>query len=448
VGRPPLLVAPDSTVAEASRTMRAAAASAALVATDPPAMVTDRDLRDRVLAEGLSAETPVRSVMSRPLHTLDEDAPLSRALLLMLDEGVEHVPVSRGGRIIGILTGADLLRQQARSPMMLLSGIGPDAGLDALDGYSDRIAATADALFTAEVSPTRIARVISSLNDALTEQLLRLGEAALGPPPCPYAWLVLGSEGRMEQALLSDQDNAVAYADDDAGERSYFQALAEHVVAGLLRAGFPECPGGYMATNWCRPLAEWREIFRTWVTEPTPQALVESEVFLDFRLVGGELPTGDLDQILLSGGGRGLFLFHLAKVARQFRPPLGRLGRIRSHDGAVDLKLGGLTAIVLLGRLYALAASSTARSTLDRLHVAAQAGVVSRLGAEALADTYRFLTRLRLGAQLRQLREGRAPDNTVQLDDLSALERRRLRDAFRTILELQEATTLNFGPRV
>jgi CBS domain-containing protein len=444
VTRPPLFISPQATVAEAARIMREAKTSSALVADDPPGIVTDGDLRNRVLAEELTPGTPVRAVMSRPLRSLPVDTPLYAALLLMLDEDFEHVPVTQEGRIVGMVTDMDLLRQQARSPLLLLGRIRTIDRLEALQGYSREIAATAEALFSDGVEPVRIARVIASLNDALSGKLLRLAEAQLGPPPCPYAWLALGSEGRMEQVLLSDQDNALVYRDDTPASHTYFQALAEHVVSGLLQAGFPPCPGGYMATNWHRPLAAWQDIFWRWVQTPEPQALLEAEVFLDFRHVHGELSAAPLNRILLRGAGSRLFLVQLARAATKFGPPLGSFGRIRTDDRHVDLKRGGIAAIVLLGRVYSLAAGSLARPTLDRLEAAAAAGTLSRSGAEALADTFRFLMRIRLREQLRSLADGKDPENRVCVDDLSSLEQRRLRDAFRAVAELQKATSMSF----
>jgi CBS domain-containing protein len=243
VAGPPLFVAPEATIAEAARAMRAAGVSSVLVADDPPGIVTDGDLRNRVLAEERTPDTPVRVVMSRPLRSLPTDAPLYAALLLMLDQDFEHVPVTRAGRIVGMVTDMDLLRQQARSPLLVLGRIRTLDRLEALEGYSREITATAETLFTGGVEPVRIARVIASLNDALTGKLLQLAEAELGPPPCTYAWLVLGSEGRMEQVLLSDQDNALVYLEDTAEARAYFEMLAGRVVAGLLQAGFPPCQG-------------------------------------------------------------------------------------------------------------------------------------------------------------------------------------------------------------
>jgi CBS domain-containing protein len=445
VTRPPLFVGPEATVSEAARAMHEAGTSSVLVEAEPPGIVTDRDLRSRVLAEGLPPDTPVRDVMSRPLKSFPAEDPIHGALLLMLRESIHHLPVTRGGRIVGMVTDTDLLRHQAKSPLVLLRRIEDLDGLDSPAGYALDIAGTAGTLLAGGLEPAQIGRVIASLNDALTTRLLELAEAELGPPPCSYAWIVLGSEGRREQVLLSDQDNALAYAEDTGEAASYFQALADRVVGGLLRAGFPPCPGGFMATGWCDPLPRWQERFRAWVATPDPRALLEAEVFLDFRPVHGDLSLDSLDEIFIAAGERGLFLHGLARAALTFRPPLRRFGRIRTDGGAVDLKAGGLAPIVILARLYALAARSSRRHTLERLAAASEARTLSRSGAELLAETFRTLMRLRLREQLRMLSAGEQLSNRLPLDRLSALETRRLKEAFRTIREVQETTALRFA---
>jgi CBS domain-containing protein len=445
ISRPPLFVEPDATVAQTARAMHEAGISSALIAGEPLGIVTDSDLRSRVLAADLDADTPVRAVMSRPLRSLPAGTTVFGALLWRLEQGFHHLPLTRDGRIAGVVTDTDLLRHQATSPLALLRRIeGLDSATDALAGYAGEVAAVAEALLKGGLDVLQIARVIATLNDALTVRLLRQAEDALGPPPCPYAWLTLGSGGRMEQVLLSDQDNALAYLEDTEPARAYFDALATHVVAGLIAAGFPPCPGGYMATNWRRSLAEWRELFRGWVEIPAPQALLEAEVFMDFRSVHGELALEPLDAILASAGRRGLFLHQLARAALTFRPPLGRFGRLRRDGGTIDLKAGGIAAIVMLARLHSLAAGATPRPTLERLDAAADAGTLSRGGSEALADTFRFLTRLRLREQLRNLHAGAALGNRIDPDALSAFERRRLKEALRAVRRQQEATGLRF----
>jgi CBS domain-containing protein len=445
VTRAPLVVSGDASVAEAARAMRAAGTSAALVGTEPPGILTDRDLRSRVLAEGLSPDTPVRAVMSRPLVALPAETPLFEALRQMLNHQIHHLPVTRGGEIVAVLGDTELLRHQARSPLALLNRIEHLQHEEDVSGYSAEVTGVAATLFAGGLGVVQISGAIASLGDVLVRRLLTLAELELGAPPCPYAWMVLGSEGRMEQVLLTDQDNAIAYLEDSDEARAYFAELAARVVAGLVRAGFPPCPGGYMATNWCRPLADWKTLFRSWVDVPEPHALLQAQIFFDFRGVHGGLSLEPLEGILLSAGRRELFLAHLARAALKGRPPLRFRGRLRTDDGRVDLKAGGIAATVMLARAYALAAGSGARPTLERLSDAAEAATLSRSGAEILGESFRFLMRLRLQEQLRSARSGEEPSNLVRVEALTELERRRLAEAFEAVRKLQDATAVRFN---
>lgn len=443
--KPHVAVSPEASVAEAARAMRDAGASAALITDEPPGIVTHRDLGERVLAAGLEPGAPVRAVMSRPLQPFPDSMPVFEALRRMLELGVRHLPVTRQGRVVAILSDADLLRHQLRGPLPLLNRIEALHRLSDVPGdYSREVANIAETLFSGGLGVAQIGGVLAAVSDALVRRLLALAERELGPPPCPYSWIVLGSEGRREQVLLSDQDNALVYLEEVQGADSYFRSLAELGVDGLIKSGFPRCPGDYMATSWCKPLAEWQALFRQWVEVPEPQALLEAQIFLDFRAVHGGLSLQPLDRILTSGGGRALFLHNLARAVLRFRPPVGALGRIRTEDGGIDLKAGGIAPIVMLARLYSLGAGATRRPTLERLEVAAEAGTLSRAGAEILGESFRFLTRLRLQEQIRSLRRGEQPSNRVRLDELSPLERRRLSEALRAVRKQQDAAALRF----
>ena len=147
-------------------------------------------------------------------------------------------------------------------------------------------------------SAVQIGRIVSSLNDAWLNDWWSLAERDLGPPPTDFAWIVFGSEGRFEQTLLTDQDNALIYGEESETARAYFAALAEQVVNGLIQVGFPPCAGGFMATRWCKPLAEWRRLFAAWVRTPEPQALLDAAIFFDFRSVAGGLSLAALEEIL------------------------------------------------------------------------------------------------------------------------------------------------------
>ncbi|KHG66171.1 cyclic nucleotide-binding protein [Thermus sp. 2.9] len=441
VRRAPVFIAPEAPVQEAARRMREEGISSLLVASDPPGILTDRDLRNRVLAEGLPPSTPVAAVMTAPLFALPADTPLYEAVAAMVERGIHHLPLTEGTRIVGLLTHTDLLLHQAQSPLLLLRRI---ERLE-LTRYSAEVAHLVEGLFQKGLEALEIGRVVASLNDALIRRLVKEGEAALGPPPTPYSFMVFGSEGRREQALLTDQDNALVLG--EGGHEAYFQALAERVVGGLLEAGIPECKGGYMATRWRMPLTDWIATFRRFMETPEPQALLESQIFFDFRGAAGELSLKPLEEAVLEGAKRGVFLYHLARASLAFHPPLGFLGRVRTEEGFVDLKRSALAPIVALARLYALLAGSAAKGTVERLRAAAEGGTLSREGAERLEEAFRFFFGLRLAHQLQAFREGKEIGNKVLWAALSPGERRRALEGFRAIQEVQESTASRFNLR-
>lgn len=318
--------------------------------------------------------------------------------------------------------------------------------LEPLDGYQGQVLDLIRSGLAAGVDVLEVSAAVADTNDSLTRRLLVLAETHLGPPPCRYRWLALGSHGRREQVLSSDQDHAIAYERPAPGEETaahdYFRELAGHVVPALARAGLPLCSGGYMATNWCRPLDEFEQLFRSWIDDPQPMALLQAEVFLDVRACHGDLPTDVLDRILLVGGSRGPFRVRMAHAAVAFRPPFGWFGRLRS---TVDVKLGGTAAIVLLARLYALSAGATEHSTVRRLQAASAGGTLSPSTAESLIDAFRFLTDLRLRHQVEQVGKGTHADNRVSLDSLTSEQKQRLRTTLRFVRDVQDVTAMRFS---
>jgi len=435
---PPVLVSPDSTVAEAARVMSTAGVSSVLVDTAPPAILTDRDLRNRVLARGLPADTPVSRAWTRPVHTLDASSTLYAMLVFMLERRVHHVPLVDDGEVVGVVTDTDLLREHLTSPFHLLKSIDRSSGPAALTDYGNRLAGLVEGMVVSRLDAAQIGRVVSTLNDAVIARIARAAEEDLGAPPCRYALMVHGSEGRREQTLLTDQDNALVYLDDGAEPRRYFAQLADRVVRGLVQASFPRCAGGFMATNWCKPLADWQTLFASWISEPEPEALLGAANFFDFRRVAGSLDLDPLDDVLERAAGNRIFLAHMAAAGLRFRPPLGLFRTLKDTDGGIDLKKGGILPIVSLARVVGLEAGCRSRSTLDRLELAAEAGILSEDGAEGLAEAFRYLHRLRLEHQLGQSKAGRPIDNVIPLDELVSLERRHLKDSFALIRDTQD----------
>ena len=446
VTRPPVLVDRLATAGEAAREMTRQRVSSLLVGGRDPGILTDRDLRSRVLGEGRGPETPVHEVMTASPKTISAKATVFEALLVMLEARIHHLPLvdPGGGEIVGVVTDTDLLRHHLKSPIYLLNRIEKLDRAESFDSYADELAGMVEVLYHGDLDAAQIGRIVSSVHDAVVARVLRLAERELGPPPTPYAWIVFGSEGRREQTLVTDQDNALVYLDASPESERYFSELAERVVSSLGALGIPRCPGGFMATRWRKTLREWEELFDGWIRRPEPQALIEAANFFDFRRIHGELSVESLRELVLDAGRHTRFLAHMARNALGFRPPLGLFRRIRERREGVDLKKGGIIPVVGLARIHALESGAPATGTVDRLEAAAEAGKVSREGADNLIEGFRFLLRLRLGRQLEEKRRGDELDNLVHLSELGPVERRHLKETFVVVQEMQEALGMRY----
>jgi CBS domain-containing protein len=443
--RPAEWVDANATVGEAAKRMGEQRISSVLVRTDPPGILTDRDLRTRVLGVGLGPDVPVTRVMTGPLRTAPGETPIYEAWMLLLDAGLHHLPITRDGEIVGVLTATDVLRSTSQGPVAVLRSIERLPSRESLPGYAKRLTAMASALKAGGLDATVIAGLVARLNDALLRPILRWAEDELGPPPAPFAWIVFGSEGRMEQTLLTDQDNALVFADEGAAHADWYRALAERVNADLEAAGFPPCPGGYMARHWCGPLSDWKQRFEGWIEVPSPKALLVACIFFDFRRVGGTLDLEPLERILEQAAHHPVFLRLLATDALERRPPPGLLLRLKGEASVVDLKGHGIAPIVSTTRRFALEAGTRARGTLPRLERAVRSGLLEPDAAATIAETFRFLLGLRLRLQLEMAAQGRPITSKVRLAELGEIERSRIKDAFRAIRHWQERSAFQFG---
>jgi CBS domain-containing protein len=441
--RPAIWVEAGATVGQAARVMRDQKVSSVLVRGDPAGIVTDRDFRNRVLAEGLGPETPVAAVVSRPLRAVEATTPVSAAWTTLLDTGSHHLPIRRGEEIIGVLTSTDLLKVHAPGPMAVLRRVERMADRSGLPGYAAKVTEMVAALLAGGLEADLMAGYVARLNDALLRRLLAFAEADLGPPPAPYAWVVMGSEGRMEQTLLTDQDNALVFDDQGEGQRPWFQALAERVNADLEAAGFPPCHGAYMASHWLGTVSEWVQRFADWFETRKPQELLAASTFFDFRKVGGQLDLEPLEAALSSTAQHPIFLRYLARAALDLRPPNTLLLRLREST-ELDLKMQGLAPIVLLARCYGLEIGSPERNTHARLEAAVKAGLMSQEVFAVVGEAYKFLLGLRLRLQLKLASEGKPVTNKVAFSDLGAIERSRLKDAFRAIRSWQDMAAYHY----
>lgn len=446
-------VTPAMTVREAALVMSEHNVSSVLVDCNPPGILTDRDLRNRVVAAGLPDSTPVSQVMTAPVRTLSIDSLVFEALVTMLEQHIHHMPVTEGGRVVGMITDTDILRQQSKSPLFLPRQLQRARTLDDLKAYTDLVTGTVGTLLEAGARVSDIGRVVAVAHDALLVRLLKDAERELGEPPCPYAWLVLGSEGRYEQTLRTDQDNALVYADDAPPEaEEYFTTLAERIVGQLVECGFPPCPGNIMATNprWRQPLHVWKEYFDQWINTPKEEALLRVSIFFDYRQVHGTLDVeSELRPIIRHGHDNRIFLGRLARVSLRQHAPVSFFRQLvleRSGEARdlIDLKTRGTALVVDLARLFSLEAGCHHTNTPARLRHCVEHSSLSSSGAEELIAAFELSSLLRLRHQYKQIQHGDQPTNMVPVSWLTALERRELKEALWAVARIQNSTEMTF----
>jgi CBS domain-containing protein len=444
-------VAPVMSVREAAGQMRAAGVPLLLVVERGHlfGLCTDSDLRNRILAEGLSPDTPISDAATLAPLTLSADDSGFDALLLMARHNLRHLPVTDGERLLGTVSATDLAESEALSLVQLAGCIHQQTELAGLIEASGRVRELHCQLAESGASAYSAGHLITAVTDSLSLRLLQLAEDRLGPPPVEYLWVAAGSQARSEQTSKTDQDNCLLIDDSfvEAEHGGYFQALADFVCDGLNACGYVYCPGEVMAKNptWRQPWRHWSASFRDWIKAPEQKALMYTSVFFDVRGLHGRFDLLDRlrAQVLADTRGNGIFLAHLVGNALANRPPTGLFGRLApdrkgEHRGTIDLKLQGLVPIVDLARVYALAGGHPEVNTQARLSRAPEGGLISAGSARDLAESHEFLGNLRLQHQARQLDAGVPADNYLPLKDLSSFERAQLKDAFAVLARLQK----------
>lgn len=451
INRAPITSTPDASIREAAQIMAEYRVSSLMLMEDDhlAGMITDRDLRNRCVAAGLSSERPVREIMTEKLITVDLETLGFQALITMTRLNIHHLPVLDGKRVAGLISSTDLTRYQSANSVYLVGDINRASSIETLAQISAKIGELQVYLIASGATANSVGQAISAVTDAITLRLLELAEAELGSPPVPYAWMVGGSQARREQSAHSDQDNALVIADHVQPEDDvYFAALAKFVNDGLDACGFIYCPGDVMASNpkWRQPLRIWHKYFANWIVKPEPLALMLSCVFFDLRPVyDPENLFEELqERILERSHANRLFIAYMTSNAIKTRPPLGFFRNIvlihgGDHDQTFDIKHRGIVPIIDLARIYALSAGLPETNTIERLQSAAEHNALSREGAANLIDAYEFIGTLRMRHQARQLRDGRKADNFLSPEDLSPLERGHLKEAFLLINTMQDA---------
>ena len=453
--REPITASPQLSIRAAAQLMAQHRVSALLIVEDGRILgiMTDRDLRSKVVAAGLDVNASIVTIMTSDPVTIPSTALAFEAMLEMLGRNVHHLPVVDGDRLMGLVSAGDLMRLETANPVFLVGDIAKQGSPEQLAKVTARLPRLVAQLVEQDASADEIHRLVTAVSDATTRRLLQLAENALGPPPVPFEWLVLGSQARFEHGLGSDQDHVLLLDDAVRPEHDeYFAALADFVASGLEGCGYPRCPGEVMATNpqWRRSLRSWRSEFHRWIAEPQAKAVLHAQIFFDFRSIHGGTTRSDAlrEAILAQTPGSQRFLGHLAAEAVERQPPIGFfrgfvLEREGEHRATLDLK-SGVHTVIELARVHALASGVPAVNTIERLRALSGQGALGTDSANDLVDAFEFITYLRLRHQARQVDAGQRPDNHVSPDSLSSLERKHLRDAFGIIRRMQQALAFSY----
>jgi len=449
-GAAPVACEPTTSIQEAARLMRDQRVSSLMLLDGDVlgGIVTDRDIRNRAVAEGLALSRPVAEIATTDPVTISAKAPLFDAQKMMSQHRIHHLPVMDGERVVGMLTATDLVRAQQVSPLFLIDDIQRQASLDALAELRHRVPALIHNWVQAEISPVEMGRVLAAIGDAFVQRCIALAQEELGEAPMKFAWLAFGSQARMDQTFASDQDNAlILEREPNEPEVDYFRHLADWVCPALARCGYVLCPGDIMASNpkWRLSVDGWQQQFTRWIDEATPKALLHSTIFFDVRVIDGDadLLTPIHRALLARAPKADLFLALLTQTALRSRPPLGFFRRFvvesgGAHEDALDLKHRGVALINDLARIYALAGGISAVSTTARLQAALDAGLLEADLANSLIEAWHLIAALRIEEQSEAVRRDETPTSFLDPDALSPLMRAHLKDAFGTIGQAQQ----------
>ncbi|BCB42429.1 cyclic nucleotide-binding protein [Vibrio alginolyticus] len=411
-------------------------------------ILTDRDLCIRVLAQGIDTNIPVSEVMSYDVVSLDYNAYVFEAMLTMLRYNVHHLPILKDKKPIGIIGMTDIVRYESQNSLLLVSSIFQQTSVEDLKQVSEQVKDCFVRMVNEDANAHMIGRAMSVIGSSFKQRLAELAEQELGPAPIPYCLVAMGSMARDEQLIVTDQDNALildnSYDVEMHGE--YFEKFAKFVCDGLAACGYAYCTGDIMATNpeWRKTRAEWEECFGNWIDNPTPERLLNSNIFFDLLGVHGRVKWAEqLSSFIVRRAKRNnRFLACMAYNAICRTPPLGFfkdfvMEKDGRHRNSINLKRRGTAPLADLIRVHSLAIGSRSQNSFDRLDDINDAGILPKGRGMDLRDAMELIYMVRIRHQALDIENGDEPDNNIEPENMSEFERRNLKAAFQILSNAQ-----------
>ncbi len=421
-------------------------------------IVTDNDLRKKVIARGYDISKPAADIMTTPLCRIPAQAPVLEALMQMTQKGIKHVAVADAeDKVYGLISEHDLLAAQVQSPSFLVREIGAAGSIAAVKDRQRQLPGMIRQLMNSGANANNLTRLISTVADAALERLIGFALEEMGPPPVRFAFMIMGSEGRREQTLKTDQDNAIIYEDAEGADKekaeAYFETFAEKVCTWLDEVGYNFCEGGVMAKNpkWRQPLSVWKEYFFKWIRKAEAEDLLQSSIFFDFRGAHGDMALVDELRGFLFDSLQGWvgFFRHLTENALHFKPPLGFFGNFvleskGKHRDVFDIK-SAMMPVVDFARIYALQNGIEETNTLERLNRLYRKKVLTWDNYHEIEQAYTYLMQMRFARQVVAILEENAePDNYINPKKLTRIQRTMLKEIFKRIENIQGKINFEF----
>ncbi|MFP3860288.1 MAG: DUF294 nucleotidyltransferase-like domain-containing protein [Bacteroidales bacterium] len=420
-------------------------------------VITESDLKKRVLVKNMDLQKTALEIMSSPVVTLSENAFLYQALLEIKNSNVSHLGIMNNkGEIYGEISEKDLLHIQSNTISNLIHETETAQDIRELKNIHSKLPVLVNALIEGSTKTRNITSIITNLADAITRRIIDLAIEEMGQPPCDFAFMAMGSEGRMEQTLKTDQDNAIVFEDQKNGESEetyrYFQNLGERICKNLDFVGYEFCDGNIMAQNpkWTQPVSIWKEYFSNWINSSDPESILDSSIFFDFRCIyGNEEFIATLRQHVNKNiENKPVFFYHLAQSIIKFKPPLSFFGNIVGNHQSADENNIDIKKILLpvtgFIRVYALQNKLNETNSLLRLMQLYEQKIINKSMYDELLQSYNFLMYQRLRFQSQCILNDKAPDNKINIDELTHIEVTTLKKVLNEISNFQSKLNFDF----
>ena len=456
IRRAPVTSFSQTPLREALTVMHTKRVGSILVVSEAGALLgilTRYDVLERVTLAGISLDAPISQVMTKEVKTLTVDHTAESAAVMMSRFEIRHVPiVDLRERVVGLISERDLFSLQRQSLGTISALIQQTDEVEGLRECASSIRKFARNLLGQGVSARQLTFLVSHLNDVLTARLITLAAKSHGLDLNAFVWMSLGSEGRSEQTIATDQDNALMYRQTDhPDEKKAYLAFAREVNDALDMCGYPLCKGNIMASNasLCLTVDEWKARFLHWIEHGYPEDLLKAGIFFDFRGLAGnvELLKGLREDVKTVAARTPRFIKLLADAALLNHVPLNWLGGLETKklDGksVIDLKLQGTAIVVETARIYALALGVEELNTQDRLAAIGRALGLPQTETDTWIAAFQFLQTLRLAIQIDREAIAGNP-NALDVDSLNAVDRSILKESMARIRSLQQRLELDY----